>query len=266
VNSRLVKTTFSQHPSHPRKRTPRLFPYFQQDQTPKLTPDQTPDQTPKLTQEDQTEDQTPDQTPKLRQEDQTPKLRQGDQTGDQTSKLRQEDQTEDQTQDQTPEKTPKQNETTLSNNEISLIVMSGDSTMRSQAIHLYSKFRQYIPGVVVDFFPIAGGHAQYPKSMPTLFSTCTHVTDLLASYMLSGITIRKIVVDLNFGILHLMHVHPHRPWELRNSSRLYVKAFHYADFNGFFNLENWYDTYVLCYFYCYHWCMYMYMCVCVCVL
>ena len=241
VNSRLVKTTFSQHPSHPRKRTPRLFPYFQQDQTPKLTPDQTPDQTPKLTQDDQ-----------------TPKLRQEDQTGDQTSKLTQEDQTED----QTPEKTPKQNETTLSNNEISLIVMSGDSTMRSQAIHLYSKFRQYIPGVVVDFFPIAGGHAQYPKSMPSLFSTCTHVTDLLASYMLSGITIRKIVVDLNFGILYLMHVHPHRPWELRNSSRLYVKAFHYADFNGFFNLENWY---VLCYSYCYHWCMYMYMSVCVCI-
>ena len=238
VNSRLVKTTFSQHPSHPRKRTPRLFPYFQQDQTPKLTPDQTPDQTPKLRQEDQTGDQTQDQTPKK-------------------------------TPQKTPKQTPKQvskssliNETTLSNNEISLIVMSGDSTMRSQAIHLYSKFRQYIPGVVVDFFPIAGGHAQYPKSMPSLFSTCTHVTDLLASYMLSGITIRKIVVDLNFGILHLMHVHPHRPWELRNSSRLYVKAFHYADFNGFFNLENWY---VLCYFYCYHWCMYMCVCVCVCV-
>jgi len=128
----------------------------------------------------------------------------------------------------------------------SLIVMSGDSTMRAQAVHLYSKFKQNIPNTVINFLPIAGGHAPHPRSLPSVYSTCTHVSDLLSRHLKSGRPVSKVVVYVNFGLLHLLHVHPHRPWELRNSTRLAAKAYHYADFQGFFNLENWIASEVEC--------------------
>jgi hypothetical protein len=107
------------------------------------------------------------------------------------------------------------------------------------------------PHVQAEFHAIAGGHAEYPRSLPSAFSTCAHVTAVLAARSRSihnnnnnkkTPTPSKVVVYLNFGLLHLLHVHPHRPWELRNSSRLARKAYHYADFPGFLNLENWWEN------------------------
>jgi hypothetical protein len=101
------------------------------------------------------------------------------------------------------------------------------------------------PPLTVVFFPIAGGHAAIPRSMPSVHSTCAHVTTLLPT--LSSTTqhiqghdaLKKVIVYLNFGLLHLLHVYPYRPWEFRNVSRLAQKAYRYADFQGFLNLENW---------------------------
>lgn len=124
-----------------------------------------------------------------------------------------------------------------------LLIMSGDSTMYSQFI-LFKKKLQ-VPDIDVVFFPVAGGHAEHPRSMPSAFSTCAHVTQLIAAHSSSNFPradttlYKKIVVYLNFGMLHLLHVHPHRPWVFRNSSKLAEKAYRHADFSGFFNLENW---------------------------
>lgn len=163
-----------------------------------------------------------------------------------------------------------------------LLLMSGDSTMHAQfksyqtqhthqlkyssvQVPEQSKHQQtvrqqttlHLPlPVQTIFFPTAGGYSGYPRSLPSVHSTCDYLTTFLDNSRSSASTTtsatnksghstatggssREVVVYLNFGLLHLLHVHPHRPWIFRNSSRLFEKAYRYADFQGFFNLENW---------------------------
>ena len=124
-----------------------------------------------------------------------------------------------------------------------LIVMSGDSTMRAQYKNFIIKYNftsdsssMILPNYKISSLSIAGGHAKFLKSMPTTYSTCDHVKSLLTN---TKYKYDKITVYLNFGLLHLLHVYPHRPWVVGNASDVTSKYHRYADFNGFFNLENW---------------------------